>query len=73
MITYFFCKLFKIIRVKNYIVFPDKTFKEIKIKNIPDVILFKSNNDCYNVVKIVTEIVNDTLNYNWIDVEKINK
>jgi len=71
MISYFFCKLFKIIRVKNYIVLPDKTFKEINFKNNANVIYFRKDNKYYNIIKIVSEIVNSTMIYNWIYVEEI--
>lgn len=70
MILYFFCKLFKIIRVKTYIVLPDKSFKQISnIKNTPNIIIF--NDKYYNITKEVTEIVNDTLIHNWINLEEM--
>lgn len=69
MFLYFFCKLFKILRVKNYIAFSDGTFKRIYIKNVPNVIFYKKENKHYNVIKVVTEVINDTMIYNWISVE----
>lgn len=69
MFAYFFCKLFKVLRVKNYIAFSDGTFKRIYIKTIPDIIFYKKENKHYHVVKVVTEIINDTMIYNWISVE----
>lgn len=71
MISYIFCKIFKILRVKNYIIYPDRTFKEINIKNIPDVLYFKKEGKYFNVIKVSSEIVNDTLVYNWINIEEI--
>jgi hypothetical protein len=71
MISYFFCKLFKIVRAKQYIVLPDKTFKEIKIKNIHNVIYFRKENKYYSIIKVVDEIVNTTIIYTWIYVEEI--
>lgn len=70
-ILHFFCKLFKIVRVKTYVVFPDKTKREVKIKYIPNIIFFKKEEKYYNVIKVVSEIVSDTLIYNWVDLEQI--
>lgn len=70
-ILHFFCKLFKIVRVKTYVVFPDKTKREVKMKYIPNIIFFKKEEKYYNVIKVVSEIVSDTLIYNWVDLEQI--
>ena len=70
-ILHFFYKLFRIVKVKTYVVFPDKTKREIRIKHIPDVIFFKKEGEYYNVTKVVSEIVNDILIYNWLNLEEI--
>ena len=74
MFSYFFCKLFGIIRVKNFMVIPGEDKKvEIQIKNIPNILLIRDNDNerYYNIIKVVSEIVNDTLIYNWLYVEEL--
>lgn len=73
MIKYIFCKLFGIIRVKNFLVFEDKTFKCIHIKTVPNIIFLKKENEYYSVNNVIGEIINDTLVHNWIYVEKTAK
>lgn len=71
MISYFFCKLFRIVRVKYYMVLPDKTFKELNIKNMPNVIYFRKENKYYNIIKVIDEVANATMIYSWVYVEEI--
>jgi len=67
---YFFCKLFNIVRERKFIVFSDYSYKEIHINNIYDIIYLKSEKKYYNVIKVASEIINDTMVYNWINVEE---
>lgn len=70
MLTYFFCKIFKIVRIKSYIVFEDGTFKQFNLKFIPDIITYKETGKMYVVDRVLTEVINSTLTYNWIKVEE---
>lgn len=69
MFSYLFCKLFNITREKYFLILPNKEFKEVKLNHVYDVIYLKNENKCYNVVKVTTEVINDTLVYNWINIE----
>ena len=74
MMKYFFCKIFSILRVKNFLIIQGESeIKEIRLKQIPDIILIKEDGRYYNVIKTVSEIINDTLLYNWITVEEIKQ
>ncbi len=70
MFYYLFCKLFNITREKYFLILPNKEFKEIKLNHVYDVIYLKNENKYYNVVKVTTEVINDTLVYNWINIEE---
>lgn len=69
-LRYFFCKIFNIVRSKTYLVYPDKSIKEVKLNYIPNIISIKDENKNYLVTNVLTEIVNETLVYNWIKLEE---
>lgn len=73
MFYYLFCKLFNITREKYFLILPNKEFKEVKLNHVYDVIYLKNENKYYNVVKVTTEVINDTLVYNWINIEENKK
>jgi len=52
-------------------VLPDKTFKELNIKNMPNVIYFRKENKYYNIIKVIDEVANATMIYSWVYVEEI--
>lgn len=66
-----FCRIFNIVRVKTFIVFPDKSFIKVKLSYIPDYFYFKDKDVNYVVTKNVVEIINETLQYRWVNLEKI--
>jgi len=69
MINYIFCLLFGLIRYKYFIVFENGIKKQIYIKHIPDSILFEGS--YYNVISETSEIINKTMVYSWLKIEKI--
>lgn len=69
MILYYICKILKLTRVKTYIVFPDKTFKRCNFRILPNVVFIKSENKYYRITNVVSEIINDTLIYVWVNME----
>lgn len=71
LITYFFRKIFGIVKNEFYLIFPDNTIKKIGIKVIPgSVILRKNPSEIYYVSNTSMEIIDDTLIRVWIRLEK---
>lgn len=60
--------ILSLIKVEYYIVFPDKTFRKIKIKTIPDVIFIDGK--YYSVIRTVNQIINGNINRVWIQTEE---
>lgn len=69
-LLYFFYKIFRFNKVRNYLVFPNKTFIRVYFKNIPTSIIY--NNEYYYVDSNVYEIVSDILINNWINLKKMD-
>lgn len=70
MITYIFCKLFHITRVKTFITYPDGKYSRVYLKTIPNILYMKSADKYFIVDKVLTEVINETLVYNWIKLEE---
>jgi len=73
MIEYIFCLVFKIIRNRYYIVFEDGTSERIFLTHSPNIIYFSKEHLYYSVQSETSEVINKTLVYNWLKVEKIEK
>jgi hypothetical protein len=69
MIMYFICKFLKLTRVRTYLVLPDKTFKRYNFRIMPNIVFFKSEKKYYRITNIVSEIINETLIYVWVNTE----
>jgi hypothetical protein len=65
------CLLLNIVRVKYFIVLPDGEKKRVYIKSKPDIIYFKDLNEYYCVISETCELINKSLTYNWLKVEKL--
>ena len=70
LLLYFFYKIFRLNKVRTYLVFPDKTFKRVYFKNTPTAII--DNNEYYYVDSNIYEIVSDILINNWINLKKMD-
>lgn len=69
-IVYIFCKIFKIVRCKKFIII-DNQLISFQNKEVQIGIIIKMNEVYYRVSNIIIEIKNDTLTYEYIYVEKI--
>lgn len=65
---YFFCYSLGILRVKTFIVLPNKEYKQVKLKIITNIIII--DGETYKVNNSVAQIVNKTLMYYWINLEE---
>lgn len=72
MILHFFCKIFRIVRIRTFMIIPGSNeYVMIMVKNMPNAILLRRENKLYNVIRVTSEIVDETLIYNWINVEEV--
>lgn len=76
MLIYIICKIFGIVRVKHFLIIKGLNSPiEVRIKTIPDSFIIRnelySHQNVFNVVKTTSEIINETLIYNWINVENM--
>lgn len=68
MLTKIIRSILGLIKVEYYIVLPDKTFRRVKIKTIPDVILIDGK--YYSVIRTINQIVGGNINRIWIQTEE---
>lgn len=69
-ISYYFCILFGIVRCRYYLVYPDGCIEKTYIRQFPNIMYNRKKNEYYLVSNVVSEIVNKTMIYYYIKLEK---
>ena len=69
MLKYIFSLIFGIVRYKYYVVFDNGDKKQVYLNHIPDSIVL--DGIYYNVLSETSELINKTMIYSWLKLERI--